>query len=97
MQAYSLGFRPYVDDAGVTRAGPVSEDSPADRAGIKRYDVINNADVLAAAPDGTPGEPILLDITRDEAPLSFAFSPWTAPATGLQWRRTDVEEDACDL
>ncbi|MBU2085770.1 MAG: hypothetical protein KJ801_17115 [Alphaproteobacteria bacterium] len=97
LQAYSLGFRPYVDDAGVTRAGPVSPDSPADKAGIKRYDVINNADVLGAASDGIPGETILLDITRDGTPLSFTVSPWTAPSTGLQWRRTDIAEDACDL
>lgn len=97
LQAFSLGFRPYVDDASVTRAGPVTADSPADKAGIKRFDVINNADVLHAAQDGRPGETIILDITRDGAPLNFEVAPWTAPSTGLQWQRTNVDEDACGL
>jgi hypothetical protein len=97
LQAYSLGFRAYQDETGATRAGPVTPDSPAEKAGIKRYDIINNVDVLDAAADGQPGETIALDVTRDGTPLGFSFAPWTAPSTGLQWHRTDVTEDACDL
>ena len=97
LQSYMLGFRPYVDDTGLTRAGPVTIDSPAYVAGIKRYDVINNASVLAAASDSEPGETIELDITRDGGPLSITFAPWTAPSTGLLWHRSAVAEEACGL
>jgi len=97
LQAYSLGFRPYQDEQGATRAGPVTTGSPADTAGIRRYDIISNPDVLSTAPKVEPGEMITLDVIRDGAALTFELTPWTRPSTGLQWSRSEDAGPQCNL
>lgn len=97
LRQFTLGFRPYKDDEGATRAGPVTPDSPADKAGIERYDVIVDPALLETARDRDPGESFTLNILRDGEPVTAAFSPWTEPSPGLQWLRTDVPEDECAL
>jgi predicted metalloprotease with PDZ domain len=97
LRSYALGFRPYRDEHGRTRAGPVTPDSPADKAGIARYDVISNPDVLARASEQPPGSAITLDIMRDGTRVTTSFSPWTEPKQGLQWLRNEEYEGSCQL
>lgn len=97
LRNFSLGFRPYEDEEGATRAGPITPGSPADVAGLERYDVIANPEVLAAAEDGPEGATITLDILRDGAAMTVALVPWSEPSPGKQWTRTDVPEARCDL
>jgi len=97
LRRFTLGFRPYKDDDGATRVGPITPDSPAAKAGIMRDDVIVDAELLETAEAGTPGESFSLDMLREGKPLTVGFSPWTEPSPGLQWARTDVPEENCAL
>lgn len=97
LRSFSLGFRPYTDAEGVTRAGPIAPGSPADAAGMKRYDAIANPQALDAAEDGPKGATISLEILRDSVAMTMTFAPWSAPLPGKQWVRTRVPEARCNL
>jgi predicted metalloprotease with PDZ domain len=97
LQNYTLGFRPYEDEDGATRVGPVTPGSPADSAGMKRYDVIANPEALDAAENGVEGATMTLDVVRDGEAMTLSFAPWSPPSPGKQWVRTGVPEDQCNL
>ncbi|MFN3607754.1 MAG: hypothetical protein ACK4Y9_01695 [Hyphomonas sp.] len=97
LQNLVIGFRPYEDEEGRTRAGPILPGTAAEAAGIARYDIITNPDALDAARDAAPGTPLTLNLLRDTQALTLTYTPWTTPAPGKQWVRTDVPEEACEL
>lgn len=97
LQNFVIGFRPYKDEDGQTRAGPVTPESAADQAGIARYDVILNPAALDEAAEAAPGTPVTLQIRRESEIHSVTYTPWTDPAPGRQWERTDVPEAECNL
>lgn len=97
LQNYTLGFRPYEDEDGATRAGPVTPGSPADAAGMKRYDIIANPQAIKAAEAGAEGATMTLEIVRDGEAMTLSFAPWSPPSPGKQWVRTDVPEAQCKL
>ncbi|RIJ16879.1 hypothetical protein D1227_16840 [Henriciella mobilis] len=94
---FARGFRPYEDENGRTRIGPVTPGSPADAAGLQRFDIIANPDALEAAEDAPPGSPVMLEIEREDEKRSVEYVPWTKPAQGLQWTRTEVPAEDCSL
>ncbi len=97
LQNFSLGFRPYKDEDGATRAGPVTPGSPAESAGLRRYDVIANPEALAAAERAAEGAVMSLHVSRNDEEIAIAYSPWSPPAPGLQWARTEAPESACGI
>ena len=97
LQTFARGFRPYLDDDGQTRIGPVVPGSPAELAGLQRYDIILNPDDLEAVETGTTGTPVSLDIQRENTSFSAEYVPWTRPSPGLQWELRDVDPETCDL
>lgn len=97
LQNFILGFRPYPDEDGQTRAGPIVPQSNAEIAGMARFDIILNPEAIEAARKGAAGASMLLDILRDGQRQSIAYTPWSDPAAGKQWVRSDIPEDACDL
>lgn len=97
LQNYIPGFRPYEDEEGLTRAGPVAPDSNAEKAGLKRYDIIRNPDVFDQSENANPGTPVTLNILRDGKELNITYTPWSDPRPGLQWVRTDVAETECNI
>ena len=98
LQNFVIGFRPYKDEEGATRAGPIVPDSPAETAGIQRYDIITNPEALDTARDAAPGTPVTLALQREgAAPFSLTYTPWTPPLPGKQWVRTQVPEEDCNL
>ena len=94
---FARGFRPYEDENGRTRIGPVTPGSPADAAGLQRFDIIANPDALEAAEDAPPGSPVMLEIERDDEKRSVEYVPWTKPAQGQQWTRTEIPAEDCSL
>ena len=94
---FARGFRPYPDEDGRTRIGPVTPGSPAEAAGLERYDIITNPEDLEAVETAEPGSPVTLDILREGEALSISYTPWTDPAEDLQWQRTDVPAEQCNL
>lgn len=97
LQNFTIGFRPYKDEEGLTRAGPVLPGSAAELAGISRYDIIENPDSLEAAQFEPPGSDLTLKIRREGNAFETTYSPWTPPRPGKQWVRTNIPENMCDL
>jgi len=98
LQNFVIGFRPYKDEEGATRAGPIVPGSPAETAGIQRYDIITNPEALDTARDAAPGTPVTLALQREgAAPFGLTYTPWTPPKSGKQWVRTQVPEEDCNL
>lgn len=98
LQNFVTGFRPYKDEDGHTRAGPVTPGTSAEAAGIRRYDLILNPQALEAARTAAPGTPLTLELQReDAAPVSLTYTPWTPPRPGKQWVRTGAPEADCNL
>lgn len=97
LRNFSIGFRPYKDEAGQVRAGPVTALSSAESAGIRRFDIILNPGVLDAAPETAPGAEVTLDIDRESERLTITYAPWTDPAPGRIWARTGVAGTECNL
>lgn len=97
LQNFVTGFRPYKDEEGATRAGPILPGSAAEKAGMARYDTILNPEALVAASDAAPGTPLTLEIQREAETLQLTYTPWTAPVPGKQWVRTQVPEADCNL
>lgn len=97
LQNFVIGFRPYKDEDGATRAGPIVPGTPAEAAGIQRYDLITNPEALDAAETAAPGTPLTLNLQREADPLTLTYTPWTTPTPGKQWVRTDVAEEDCGL
>ena len=97
LQNFVTGFRPYKDEEGATRAGPVVPGTAAEAAGVARYDIITNPEALEAAEAATPGTPLTLNIQRGAETLALTYTPWTPPAPGKQWVRTQVPEEDCGL
>ena len=95
LRNFDRGFRPYGDEDGRTRIGPITPGSPAEAAGLKRYDIITNPDALKAVENATPGASVTLDIRRDGEPLTIKYAPWTAPTEGLQWTQVSPAQDDC--
>lgn len=96
LRKFQLGFRPYKDDDGATRAGTVIPGSAADLAGVKAHDEIVNADVLENAEKSEP-QKLTLDIRKSGEMQSLTYAPWTAPAPGKQWVRTEIPDSQCDI
>ncbi|MFN4184896.1 MAG: hypothetical protein ACK4M6_08925 [Hyphomonas sp.] len=97
LQNFVIGFRPYKDEEGATRAGPIVPGTFAEAAGIQRYDLITNPEALEAAETAAPGTPLTLNLQRDAEILSLTYTPWTAPMPGKQWVRTSLPESDCNL
>lgn len=97
LQNFVIGFRPYKDEEGATRAGPIVPGTFAEAAGIQRYDLITNPEALETAETAAPGTPLTLNLQRDAEILSLTYTPWTAPMPGKQWVRTSLPESDCNL
>lgn len=98
LQNFVTGFRPYKDEDGHTRAGPIVPGTSAETAGVQRYDLILNPAALEAARSAAPGTPLTLELQRENAaPFTLTYTPWTAPRPGKQWVRTGVAEADCNL
>ncbi|WP_300395862.1 hypothetical protein [Henriciella sp.] len=97
LRNFARGFRPYPDEEGRTRIGPVTPGSPAAQADLQRYDIIENPETLEAAEDDRPGSSIKLNIIRQGERMTVAYTPWTLPTKGLQWNRTGVPSEQCGL
>ena len=97
LQNFTMGFRPYKDEEGLTRAGPVTPGSPAEAAGIARYDIIENPGSLEAAESAAPGSTLTLQVQREGNTFETTYIPWTPPVPGKQWMRTNIPENMCDL
>ncbi|PKP79984.1 MAG: hypothetical protein CVT79_17210 [Alphaproteobacteria bacterium HGW-Alphaproteobacteria-18] len=97
LQNFVIGFRPYKDEEGRTRAGPILPGTAAEATGIARYDIITNPDALEAARTAAPGTPLTLTLQRDSETLSRTYTPWTPALPGKQWVRTPVPESDCNL
>ncbi|ABI78736.1 putative lipoprotein [Hyphomonas neptunium ATCC 15444] len=97
LQNFVVGFRPYKDEDGRTRAGPIVPGTAAEAAGVARYDIITNPEALEAAETAAPGTPLTLNLQRDTETLSRTYTPWTSPTPGKQWVRTQVPETDCNL
>lgn len=97
LQNFVIGFRPYKDEEGATRAGPILPGTAAEAAGAQRYDIITNPEALEAAETAAPGTPLTLNIKREAQTLTLTYTPWTTPTPGKQWIRTNVPEENCGL
>lgn len=97
LQDFSRGFRPYTDENGDTRIGPVTPGSPAQRAGLQRYDTILNADALSKVEQAAPATSVTLSILRDGDLLQITYSPWTDVAVGLQWELSATNREDCRI
>lgn len=98
LQNFVIGFRPYKDEDGHTRAGPIVPGTSAEAAGIQRYDLIKNPEALETARTAAPGSPVTLTLQRDgAAPFNLTYTPWTDARPGKQWVRTTVPESECNL
>lgn len=97
LRNFNIGFRPYKDEDGQVRAGPVTTLSSAESAGIRRFDIILNPGVLDAAPKTAPGSEVTLDISRESERLTITYAPWTDPAPGQIWARTGAADTECNL
>lgn len=97
LRNFNIGFRPYKDEDGQVRAGPVTVLSSAESAGIRRFDVILNPGVLDAAADTAPGSEVTLDISRKSERLTITYVPWTDPAPGRIWARSGAADTECNL
>lgn len=97
LQTFKLGFRPYQTETGETEVGPVTPNTSAAQAGLMRHDIILNPKILDEVSNLAPGSEMTLQIQRNSNILSISYSPWTAPALGKQWERTDVPQSECEL
>jgi len=97
LRNFARGFRPYRDEEERMRIGPVTPGSPAEIAGLQRYDVITNPEALEAAEDAQPGADVTLNLIRGDTALSITYTPWTEPAAGLQWAEKESDAADCNL
>jgi predicted metalloprotease with PDZ domain len=97
LREFKSGLRTYGDETGQTRISRVFPGTPGEAAGFQKDDIVLNPEILASAAGSEPGSEIALEIRRGERSLTVVYAPWTAPASGLQWVRSDVPETECRL